>query len=522
MLNTALKQLTSRRFRTLLAKWTGSLWQGSTIGFVLGAIIQSSTALSFILAGLVSVGMIRLCQAIPVILWANPGTCLLVVLAFLDINILILFVLGIAGICYAYEKPVRLPALSQALFGLGLLFFGLNMIKTGALPLSKMEWFQTLLLQGHSLWMSFTVGALLTMLVQSSIAIMILAITFTQSGVLSADQTIMIIFGAHIGSSILTWILAANLKGTAKQIVVVQVSVNLVGTVFMIVLYYLEKNLGIPLVKAAAALVSNQIEQQMSAVCTLLNISAAVILTVVKNPFTRFVEWFCPPTPQEEWSKTKYLHDQLVNDPEIALEMVQKEQIHLFSRFPMYLEEARKTQSIEAAPLSSFHNAFTTVTQEIDTFLLEILQTCRVHATSEQALNVKNRQNLITNLEQTLYDFSQLLLVWKTDESDAHPKNTFLEGLDFILLAVCDVFENPVSENIESIFLLTGDRNELIQKMRGRLLSNNLELNDPSERMTFLQVTSLYERAIWIVGRIALSLQQSNAEERQAVLPQAV
>lgn len=92
--------------------------------------------------------------------------------------------LGIAGISYTYEKPVRLPALSQAFFGLGLLFFGLNRIKTGARPLSQMEWFQALLLQGHhSLWMSFIIGVLVTMRVQSSIAIMILAITFTQSGV---------------------------------------------------------------------------------------------------------------------------------------------------------------------------------------------------------------------------------------------------------------------------------------------------------------------------------------------------
>lgn len=515
MLNTALKQLTSRRLRALLAKWTGSIWQGSGIGFVLGAVVQSTTALSFILAGLVSVGMIHLSQAIPVILWANPGTCLLVVLAFLDINIIILFVLGIAGISYAYEKPRRLPALSQALFGLGLLFFGLNMIKTGALPLSKMEWFQSLLLQGqHSLWMSFVVGALLTMLVQSSIAIMILAITFTQSGVLGADQTIMIIFGAHIGSSILTWILASNLKGTAKQIVVVQVSVNLVGTAFMLVLFYLEKYLGIPLIKALAALISSQIEQQMSAVCTMLNCSAAVILTLLKNPFTRCVERFCPPTAQEEWSQMKFLHDQVVNNPETALEMARKEQSRLFSRFPLYLEESRKNQTYESSPLSSYHTAFTTVSHEVDGYLSEILQNSRNQSDSEQSLNVKNQQNLLVNLEHTLFDFSQLLMNWKTDGSVNHPKYFFLEGLEFILLTVQDAFENPTSDTIEPIFLFTGDRSELMQKMRNRLLSGNLNI-DPNDRMVFLQLTSLYERAIWILGRIGSLLQQSHAEKQK-------
>lgn len=144
---------------------------------------------------------------------------------------------------------------------------------------------------------------------------------------------------------------------------------------------------------------------------------------------------------------------------------------------------------------------------------MEILQTCRIHSTSEQELNVKNRQNLIASLEQTVFDLSKLLLGWKTEISDNHPYYAFLEGLDFILLTVCDVFENPLPENIELIFLFTGDRSEMMQKMRSRMLSGNLELS-PNERMVFLQVTSLYERAIWILGRIGLLLQQSNLEKK--------
>ena len=508
LLRSALKQLTSRRLRILLSKWTGTVWQGSMIGGLLGAVVQSSPAVSFILAGLVSAGMIQLGQAIPVILWANPGTCLLVVLAFLNINILKLFILGIAGIAFAREKPARYPAVSQALFGVGLLFYGLIILKTGAVPLSEMEWFRSLFFHiQKSLWLSFLIGAAAAMIVQSSLTIMILTITFNQLGVLTPDQTIMAIYGAHVGSSTITWILALDLRGTAKQIVIVQISLNLVGAFIMVSLFYIEKYTGIPLIKAFVALLFNQIEQQMSAICILFNAIAALVLTILKTPLARFLQWLCPPTEEEEWSKVKFLHDQMLKNPETALELVQKEQSRLFVRFPLYIENARKNNPEEISSLLSIHKAFTTVSQEIETFLSEILKSCSIQQTTEQAMNIKNRQDLIKSFEQTLFDLIQMLLTWCTGKSDKTLKETFVEGLDFLILTASDAFEKNDMDSIDSILLVTEDRSELMQQMRKQILANNAELSS-NDRMIFLQITSLYERTTWILGRIGLLLQQ--------------
>lgn len=512
-LNTALKQLTSRRLRILLAQYTKTTWQGGLIGAFLGAVVQSSAAISFIVAGLLSAGMMGLSQAIPVILWCNPGTILIVVLAFLDINLLILFVLGLAGIGIAFEKPVRYPALSQAFFGVGLLFLGLSMIQTAATPFAEMEWFKHLLLMGQSsFWMSFLIGSLLTILSQSAVAIMILTITFCQSGVLSIDNTIMMIYGANFGASLLTWILSTNIKGTPKQIIITQISVDVLGSILMVILFYVEYYGGIPLVKAIVASISNQIDQQMSYVCVIFNVLAALVLTLLKKPLIRVLEWSCPPTQEEEWSKTHYLCDQFLDNSETALKMAEKEQSRLFSRFPLYLEEARKMDLTESTPLLSYHKAFQTVSQEIDAYLSEILQTCHNHSTSERALTIKNQQNLIEELDQTLFDFTGKLLSWKTDESSGHFKVSYLEGLDFLLLTACDTFEIPDAENTHFLFLLTGDRNELVQKLRNQFLAENQEMR-ADDRMTFLQVTSLYERAIWILGRISLLQQQLTLEK---------
>ena len=107
--------------------------------------------------------MISVRQSLPVIFWANAGLGVLVVLAFLDIKVLVLFLLGVAGVSIAFEKLARYRLLASTLFGVGLLFYGLYMIRTGATPLAEKEWFESLLLQGRESYIvAFMVGSVLT------------------------------------------------------------------------------------------------------------------------------------------------------------------------------------------------------------------------------------------------------------------------------------------------------------------------------------------------------------------------
>ncbi len=393
MITTGLKQMTGRRFRMLFAKWSGTGFRAGLVGLLSGFISQSS-AFAFIVASLIATGIMSVHNALPMIFWANAGAAVVVLLAVLNIKILVLFVLGVAGLSLAFEKPVRYHHLATTLFGIGLLFYGLIMIRTGAAPLAEKEWFKAMLLHSrYSFSLAFLMGALLTAISQSSVGVMILAITFTQSGLLSVEQTIMIIYGAHFGSGAITWILSTGLKGQPKQLVMAQVIFNLAGCAVLVPLFYLEIYVHIPLVEALVRKTSAPLEYQMAYVVLLFNWGVAIVLSLLINPMAKLLAHFWPPTREESWSQLRYLQDYTLRDPETALTLISKEQTRLLNRLLLYIEELRSVDSGKRKPAyDSIHSAFQTVAREIQAFASDLLSQKLTHETSERALNIQNKR----------------------------------------------------------------------------------------------------------------------------------
>jgi len=203
--------------------------------------VSSMSALSFVVAGMVAAGMVTVRQALPVIFWGNAGCGLLVFIAFLDIKVLTLFILGISGICLSFERPQHYKRTVQVLFGLGLLFYGLNIVQTSAASFAQEAWFKTLLnYAACSHLLAFLLGIFLSVISQSSAAISILAISMTSAGIFTIEQTMMIIYGANMGSSVLTYLLSAKLKGTPRQLVMSQVLFNIVAVSVLVAFFYPE------------------------------------------------------------------------------------------------------------------------------------------------------------------------------------------------------------------------------------------------------------------------------------------
>lgn len=162
MITTGLKQVAGRRLRVLCARWTDAPLRTGLIGLLCGLIFQSMSAVSFIVASLIATGILIVRRALPVIFWANAGTSLLVLVAVLDVKVFFLFALGLAGLALAFEKPARYQPLASALFGIGMVFYGLAMLRAGATPLGELEWFEAAMLQGQrSFFAAFLVSALL-------------------------------------------------------------------------------------------------------------------------------------------------------------------------------------------------------------------------------------------------------------------------------------------------------------------------------------------------------------------------
>ena len=510
-ISSGLKQMTGRRLRILVPRWTGNAFQAGAIGLLSGFITQSMSAVSFITASLVASGLTTVRRSIPLIFWANVGCGVLVLLAFLNIKVLVLFLLGIAGISIAFEKPARFRTLAETVFGVGLLFYGLHMTKTGAAPLAEMEWFSAFLLNArHSYALGFVIGALLTMASQSSSAVAILTIAMTQAGLFSIDQTIMIIYGANLGSSSITWFLSLNLTGKPKQLVMTQVLFNCAAVLILVPLFYLEVYGHIPLVKAFVVSLSSRVEQQMAYVFLLLNIGAAIVLSSLIAPFARLCSRLWPPTQEESWSQLRYLHDQALQEPESALVLVDREITGVIERLPLYMKALRSAAQDRSHPtFETLNTALKSVLREIEAYASEIFSKVRSHDTSEYLINIQNRHNALGAINESVYELS-CLLVTLSETDSKRLREIFLEGLETILLTLRDVAVSQDRMDVDMLIVMTHDRSDLMQNMRLTFTTNMGEA-DLSGRMAFIQVTSLFEGIVRNIHRMTLLYRDSSS-----------
>ena len=166
-----LKQMTGRRLRALVGKAVADNRSATLYGLAAGAVMQSVNAVIFLLSTLVSTGVITTRQALPLINWANLGTSMIVLVAAVNLHLAVLMMVGLTGVAYylRLDQSARHRHLVGLLLGLGLLFLGIDFIKTGAAPLKYAGWMQDLLTPtAQSVSLGFLLGVAVTLVAQSS------------------------------------------------------------------------------------------------------------------------------------------------------------------------------------------------------------------------------------------------------------------------------------------------------------------------------------------------------------------
>lgn len=505
MIGTNLRHMTTRRIRLLVSKWAGNRWIAGLIGAAIHLITQSGPAMVFLIISMISTGLLTTRKALPMLICANAGGALLVLFAIMDIQLLILIILGIAGISYYLEKPSRYQSLAAVLLGMGFLFFGLKWIQTSAAPLTEYEWFKAAIFHTKgSNFFALAVGAILSFIVQSSAAVTVVAIAMTEAGVLPMDQTIMLIYGTHIGSSLVVTFLSTGLKGTTKQIAMAQVTFNSLTCIVFIVLFFIETRSGVPLVKALVAGMTDKIDKQMAYVYFLFNFGGAVIFSFLVDPFHRFLTHLWPATEEENKSKVKYIHDQALQEPETAMDVAEKEQerlTELISDHFAWIRNAVFSGQSASGNNNNTHAIFNTLSGEIQGFLHDLTQKNLNGETSERLLNIMNRQNLIASLEENVDQLAQSLSRSSNSPALKPLTQNLMEGLETILFHTLDVMKTRDSVGLSLLASITGDRGKMMESIRNEYLNNEQSLRQ-HEKSELLYITNLFERSVWIMGRL--------------------
>jgi len=481
------------------------LWGGLLI-----TITQSTAAATFILIGMMRSGMMSVQKSIPVIIGANMFAGLIVFVLVIDIESFVLLVLGIAALIFTSDSAYKFKNISGAVLGMAILFLGLTMMQNGVAPLSTAIWFKETIAYAHgSYLLAFVIGAALVLLMQSGLAVIVFSIALERAGLLSMYEVMMILYGANVGSSLLTLLLSSKLTGNSKQVAMFQVSYNIVGTFLMLPLFYLEVYTDIPVVKAFVEAIATEGGTQIALVNLLFNALPGVVLFFFVIPTANLLKQLWPESIEETISKPKYIHAQMMEDPTSSIDLIHLEQNRLLEIISTSFNTIR--EGGELLQRKVFHDAFETLSSSINEAITDL--TSRASLSPEQYSKINiilNNQHLLESANQSLESLGSELNRIKMLQTGTQFSNIVVEGLDTILLTLIDVAKEKDAFDMELIATMTSSEGNGISKIRSAYLNEERDV-DTTGKMLLLSATNLTERLINDFGEIGKNYQKIEA-----------
>ncbi len=246
VMSDALRKLAAGKMQSMLRVLTANRFLGVLTGLIVTAVIQSSSATMVILVGFVNAGLLRLCQAVGIIMGANIGTTLTAWIVSLfgfrfDIGYFVMPAIAL-GLPFIFCKGDHKRGIGEVLVGFGLLFMGIDLLKR-AMPdinsnLAALEFMKNLTDYGYRSFLLFIlIGAILAVLIQSSSASMAITITMAYRGWISYDIACAMVLGQNIGTTATALIAAAGMNVDARRTAWAHLLFNSCGVLWMCLLF---------------------------------------------------------------------------------------------------------------------------------------------------------------------------------------------------------------------------------------------------------------------------------------------
>ena len=223
--------------RSILNTFTSTPFRAILAGIFVTVLIQSSSGTTVIAVGLVSAGFMTLKQAIGVIMGANIGTTITAFIIGVNIGAYALPIMAIGSFMLFFSKKQMVNSVGQIIFGFGALFYGLELMGSGMAPLETLPQFSQLMLRlSSNPILGVTVGTLLTLVVQSSSAVIGILQELYSHGSITLTAALPILFGSNIGTTITAVLAAVGASVAAKRTSASHVIFNVTGTVIVMFL----------------------------------------------------------------------------------------------------------------------------------------------------------------------------------------------------------------------------------------------------------------------------------------------
>lgn len=319
-----LENAAGAKLKRMLEVLTGNRFLAVLVGFVVTAIIQSSTATTVMVVGFVNAGMMTLAQAVGVIMGANIGTTVTSLLIALNFSSVAAASVLVGVILMLASKKTLVKNLGSIFTGFGLLFLGIDLMSDSMAPLRESAGFMNFIVAVSDSPLrplfGILLGIVMTAVLQSSSASVGVLQTLAMQGLVPLKFSVFVLFGQNIGTCLTALFSTVGAKKNSKRAAVIHLLFNLLGTGMFILIALLT-----PYIEWIEKISSDPMAQ-----IAISHIVFNVVSTIVLFPFAKLlVKLSCLIVPGKDDSESemhcRFIDDRLLNTPPFAVMQVGKE-----------------------------------------------------------------------------------------------------------------------------------------------------------------------------------------------------
>ena len=303
IMSEGMQKAAGERLRQILRILTSNRFVGVLVGFVITAIIQSSSATSVMVVGFVNATLMTVQQAIVVELGAAVGTTVTGWIISLNVSAYAMPMIGFGVFIRFFSKERTKQYVGEIIFGFGILFLGMSAMKNGFAPLRQSDEFINLFksIDGEtfvSVLLGVLVGTVTTAIVQSSSAVVGITIALASQGLINFDGALAIVMGSNIGTTI-TGILASIGGSTnAKRAALAQTLFKFIGVILILIVFYPFRDL-VDWITPGSSVSNIMVHIAMGH--TIFNVLNLIVFLPVVPLLTRIVTTIFPDKKSEEY-----------------------------------------------------------------------------------------------------------------------------------------------------------------------------------------------------------------------------
>ena len=322
-----LEKLGGGRFERILERLTDNPFKGVALGAAVTALVQSSSATTVMVVGFVNSGIMKLRQAVGIIMGANVGTTITAWILSLTgiqgdsflLNILkpenftpVLAVIGI--ILYMAAKSDKMKNIGSLLIGFSVLMFGMETMSNAVKPLADVPEFTGILAKFQNPILGVIAGAVLTGIIQSSAASVGILQALSMTGQITFGAAIPIIMGQNIGTCVTALLSCVGANKNAKRAAMIHLYFNIIGTILFLIIFYAANSF------MHFSFVDNTVSAfNIAVVHTVFNIMATAVLLPFRNMLVKLAE-ITVKGMKEQFTDESILDERFLQTPAYAVE----------------------------------------------------------------------------------------------------------------------------------------------------------------------------------------------------------